>query len=531
MVSCVINVTPIPVVPAWDFAAIATIERRGLMMKINLKPVILLCLVSVAVLSLAACDQRKPNPTLPGAHPDSWMVQSSADFHGAVVLATGLTGCSSCHGQDYTGGKSGIACTDCHGVGNSNCTACHGGIDNSTGAPPLGLRGETDDTSVAVGAHTIHMEGAVLASGVPCSTCHIVPLFAWEPAHFDFDISQGGGVSDSIAEVTIQGIGSGLGAAWNRTTRSCDNIYCHGNFSGGSQDNAPVWTDENQALCGSCHDIGDNPGDLLWKHEFHITVAGLACADCHAGIVDSSLNILALDLHVNGSVDTAIADTSLCFDCHGPGTSSCTYCHGGTDNQTGAPPVGLRSETSTTALAVGAHTRHIAGGAISDGVSCSECHSVPESVFTPNHLGADSIAEMSWGSLAGGPVTWNRTGATCAGTYCHGNFSGGYANNQPVWTGENQAACGTCHDDGNTPQFLTGLHKKHDEEGIDCYRCHAATVNASLTVIGKQVHIDGQKTVSFSSGSGTFSNGRCSNIVCHESKPWSGGGDKNRRRP
>jgi len=197
------------------------------------------------------------------------------------------------------------------------------------------------------------------------------------------------------------------------------------------------------------------------------------------------------------------------------------HCHGGIDNQTGAPPRGLRGELLESQLAVGAHTTHLEGSYVADGFACSECHNVPTRLTDPGHWEVDSLAEITWGPLAGSGSLWDRPTRECRTVYCHGSFSGGYTNNFPVWTAPAQAVCGSCHDDGSNPSVLSGHHEKHVfEEHIECYQCHAATVNAGLSIINKSVHVDGTKTVSFASGQGTFQNGRCSNIGCHDSEDW-----------
>ena len=116
---------------------------------------------------------------------------------------------------------------------------------------------------------------------------------------------------DSLAEVIWGGI-AGSSSQWNRTTKACSSTYCHGNFAGGSTSNAPVWTSPNQATCGSCHDVGTNPASLQWKHELHVTSFGLKCADCHANVVDTLLQVNNKALHVNGVVDTLTRDPVLC---------------------------------------------------------------------------------------------------------------------------------------------------------------------------------------------------------------------------
>ena len=452
------------------------------------------------------------------------MDQSSLDFHGKVVQTRGFESCGVCHGADWRGGKVGVSCAACHGQMTGICTACHGGNDNTSGAPPRGLRGETADTTLAVGAHTAHLSGSEdsLSVGINCASCHYVPVFVSDPMHIDKPVGPGDQV-DSVAEIVWHGIADGGNATWTRTSRTCSGTYCHGNFSGGNKYNAPVWTASSQAHCGTCHDIGIDPSELLWKHGLHVGIAGLACADCHAAVVDSSLLIIGRNLHVNGIIDTLTRDTALCTPCHGPNAASCVFCHGGTDNQTGAPPLGLHDEVSPGQLAVGAHTTHMEGGYIADAFQCDQCHRVPASVATPGHYGTDSIAEITWGSLAGGASQWNRGTATCSDTYCHGNFAGGYPANGPIWTAASQAACGSCHDDGSTPDDLGGRHERHVvEEGFGCYRCHAATVDSGLNITGKSRHVDGGNDVVFSSGSGTYTNGTCSGLGqgCHGSEDW-----------
>lgn len=416
----------------------------------------------------------------------------------------------------------GVSCRDCHGPGSSVCRGCHGGLDNDTGAPPLGLRGETSTDQLAVGAHTAHIDTTSLGAPVACDACHVVPLFLFSPTHLD-QLRGGGLPLDSIAEVVWHGFADGGDATWDRSSRTCAGTYCHGNFSGGTETNAPVWTENNQANCGSCHDVGENPEQLEWEHEYHMDTVGLFCADCHASVVDTLLNVTNAALHVNGQVDTLVRDRSTCNVCHGSGPGACLGCHGGLDNETAAPPYGLRGETSTNQLAVGAHTTHMEGGNLADAFACSDCHKVPSSLIDPSHLGVDSIAELTWSSLAGPASSWNRSSAACSGVYCHGNFSGGITANRPVWTSADQAECGSCHDVGTNPGSLSGRHDDHVvERGFDCIECHSTVVSRTLVILGPALHVNGSKNVSFLRG-GTYSNGSCSglnNTACHGSESW-----------
>ena len=449
--------------------------------------------VAFAAVLIIGCTSEKANPTLPDAHPESWMDKGSVDFHGYVVLKRGWASCTGCHGISESGGRSGISCADCHGADEEECIACHGGWDNLSGAPPTGLRGEIDDSSLAVGAHTPHLEGLAISDGVTCGSCHIVPLMVWDSTHLDFTPGTLTGTIDSLAEVLFGGISPAPGAQWDRDSRTCSATYCHGNFSGGNMLNSPLWTAGGQASCGSCHAVAGNVASLRWKHEFHVESLGLGCTECHYGVVDSQLTIVGRNLHVNGTVDTLVHDSSVCETCHGSGSNSCTYCHGGNDNESGAPPRGLHGETNFTEKAVGAHTAHIDGGAVSDGINCIDCHAVPVDLSAPGHLGTDSIAEITWSLLAGAQSTWNRTTATCSQTYCHGNFSGGNPTNRPVWTASGQASCGSCHDVGSSPGTLGWKHAFHvTTADLDCADCHFSVVDLGGAISNGSLHVDGK---------------------------------------
>ncbi|PWB76250.1 hypothetical protein C3F09_00820 [candidate division GN15 bacterium] len=454
----------------------------------------LLITAAIFILSLGCSEDRTP-PTLPGSHPASWMDQTSPDFHGTVVFHNGVSHCQSCHGSDLGGGKVHIACSQCHAPGvDSLCTRCHGGLDNNTGAPPLSLRGYVSPDSVPVGAHTAHLSATSIAHAFDCNTCHVVPGYSWDSAHLDFNIMTGKGTTDSIAEVTFHGLAVAAGAAYTHSTATCRLVYCHGNFSGGDSANTPVWNGHNQAACGSCHDVGSNPVKLGTLHQYHISLFGLECADCHANVVDTALHIVNVDLHVNGSVDRQVSDTTKCEGCHAQGTSGCTQCHGGVDNQTGAPPRGLRGETAATTRAVGAHTSHLTGGHNSAEQRCGDCHLTYTSVADSGHFALDSVAEVIWGGFANrnSGANWNRNANTCANTYCHGNFTGGKTSNTPNWTATGQADCGSCHDVGSNPSELQGIHGLHVSSfGLTCNDCHAGVVDANKSITNRSLHVNG----------------------------------------
>ena len=62
------------------------------------------------------------------------------------------------------------------------------------------------------------------------------------------------------------------------------------------------------------------------------------------------------------------------------GGTGCTTCHGGVDNQTGAPPKAVSGDPSDPAI--GAHTAHVVALPVTTSAGCSVCHGA-----NPGHSG------------------------------------------------------------------------------------------------------------------------------------------------
>ena len=108
----------------------------------------------------------------------------------------------------------------------------------------------------------------------------------------------------------------------------------------------------------------------------------------------------------------------------------------------------------------------------------------------------------------------------CRQVYCHGNFLGGHRDNAPRWTDTGEAECGACHEVGPTPVLLGGRHQVHAAAHIECYDCHFATNDTHLHIADRDLHVNGQVEVSFSSGVGSYAGGWCNSLACHRSAPW-----------
>jgi predicted CxxxxCH...CXXCH cytochrome family protein len=176
--------------------------------------------------------------------------------------------------------------------------------------------------------------------------------------------------------------------------------------------------------------------------------------------------------------------------------TSCTACHGGQDNMTGAPPFDTNGRSDPALASVGAHTAHVQAGALAGAFGCDACHPAPG----PNH--GSGTVQVSFGALstANGTVSpvYNGSYTSCASTYCHGAFAEGNPTTVPVWTkGASQAACGSCHGDpAVTPSALPRVHVRlaAGSTNATCSICHPATVRADGTIdVAGGKHVDGQR--------------------------------------
>ena len=281
-----------------------------------------------------------------------------------------------------------------------SCSSCHGSSDNP--APPQGVNGQTDTGDLAVGAHQSHLNDSTIRKAIACSDCHPVPDAIDSPGHAD------GTVDFAFSPLASTG---GLLPHFDQTTATCSATWCHGSLLHGGRNTRPVWNNVGggQASCGSCHGLpppAPHPSDTQ-------------CHKCHAGTVkaDGTLDVEG-GLHIDGIVEAtpyhpagwangdqhgaqAAHDLSTCKACHGDdlngGSSnvscnqchsgwktSCTFCHGGTDNSTGAPPRSVGGSDATTDEGVGAHTSHLtAKSAISSPWPARRATSFPPTLSLP----------------------------------------------------------------------------------------------------------------------------------------------------
>lgn len=249
-----------------------------------------LIIVITGLLFVVGCSEVNDDFRMPAeaelkVHPGGFEDPEADNFHGYIIRDNDWdwTGCQECHGSapEFTGGKSRVSCATagCHvdfrGVAKTveDCNTCHGDFraraDNfSSFAPPRDLSKNTETTAIGVGAHQVHLLGDISTDGIRCNECHVVPSEVFVENHLE-PTGSDKVVFGELASFETELMPVTEPPRYNphATTPTCDNTYCHGNFSSGNNF-SPEWTtvDGTQGACGTCH--GDpETGNPLPKTE------------------------------------------------------------------------------------------------------------------------------------------------------------------------------------------------------------------------------------------------------------------------
>lgn len=206
-----------------------------------------------------------------------------------------------------------------------------------------------------------------------------------------------------------------------------------------------------------------------------------------------------------------------CASCHGADWEiNCTFCHGGVDDNVGAPPEGIDDSTGPQTDTFLAHTPHLTSALAN--IPCDTCHTVPTSALTAGHLFDDDTPGLAEVRFTAPADAGSWTNGTCT-VYCHGNGR----TDGSIMHSASPRDCGSCHGDPTVPDSwdrMSGEHDKHLEEGIRCSECHPDTVDAGNQITGPAVHVDGQPQVD---PPVTWNGGACTGSChgeFHNSFPW-----------
>ncbi|MCB9357903.1 MAG: hypothetical protein H6506_02200 [Calditrichaeota bacterium] len=190
---------------------------------------------------------------------------------------TSLPSCQNCHGQDFSGARTGVSCNECHTLdgGPAACNTCHGMPPTTT--RPLGNQNP--------GAHSAHAQYA-------CTECH---RNVTDLGHID---ALPGDVNFDFARISTAN-----NFPANYTSPSNCATWCHSNLHNGAPMVDVSWnTGQTFTQCRSCHQVPPTAASHPTESRCHF---------CHLNVDPNSnyndanqIRFLPGDtLHVNGVVN------------------------------------------------------------------------------------------------------------------------------------------------------------------------------------------------------------------------------------
>lgn len=346
----------------------------------------------------------------------------------------------------------------------SQCVFCH----NPGAGPAGGLDLETDPIAAMVGVPSSLYAGRTLVVAGDASASFLMTKLRGEQTAAEGDPMPPQGANDTSVTDKI--------AAWIDAGALKD---CEG---GGVTDYHPAGYDKPKVH-----------GREAKLHE-------QTCTDCHGADLTGS--------SVAPSCDT----------CHDEGwRADCTFCHGGLDNTTGAPPEDIDDQSEASTLSFQAHSRHVETNTHA-AFDCTSCHVKPDELLSVGHLFDETpaIAEVSFldGLSSKGKYAGN---GSCSTLYCHGN---GQGDNGSVTHTAAPLACDDCHPGPTSGRdawgTMSGAHEDHLREGIGCQSCHNDTTTTGTSIATPAKHVNGVKDFAPSSDTTLTrsSSGTCTG-TCH----------------
>lgn len=417
-----------------------------------------------------------------------------------------------------------------------DCNGCHGNDRRGTwnsgfGAPNYPNR--YDGTLATANSHERHIVASGTTDSRGCAKCHRSTVNGTPNKFRDYSTSHLNRTRD---------VSFALYGTYSAATKSCT-TYCHSNVqaAGGTGPATtfakPIWGGDTMT-CGSCHanmaTLAETPENLsLGSHKRHTIDSAYSCSICH----NSGYTATVADgpTHADGRIDVRFTGkgerttysqpaagtpgdgygTCSTSKCHGRATRNwgisttlptCEKCHGSSNT---AIRDGVFKDTAGNPASsyVGTHVSHLAGTHnLSAPLQCSDCHTVPASVSSFNHL-SSLPAKITWGAQARysslvraganalmNPTYSGGTSRVCSNTYCHAgvqiknpitgivSYQGTKPN--PNWGDTSYlggTGCNTCH--GYPPQ---GTHTT----STNCYACHDNVDQTNLGMANKSKHIN-----------------------------------------
>jgi predicted CxxxxCH...CXXCH cytochrome family protein len=239
---------------------------------------------------------------------------------------------------------------------------------------------------------------------------------------------------------------------------------------------------------GRFHALGFAAPD---QHGAALKQQALDCRGCHGPTLEGQGAAPSCDSCHSASAPTAWRTT-------------CTFCHGGTENMTGAPPRNL--DGTSGAGVFPPHTRHVSS-TIAARIDCVQCHVKAADVLSPGHIfdATPAHAEVDFGGGLSAQGSFDRTNG-CTNLYCHGS---GRADDGKVSPGAAAMTCTSCHAGLASGAAgwagMSGQHALHlGTTGVTCGDCHNAVSKDGVSIADASKHVNGTREVDFSAAGFSF---------------------------
>ena len=503
---------------------------------------------------------------------------NTAAVHGATAkLAPGSSGfasCQICHGNNFSGGGTGIACSDCHGPAHPlpwrvvNGSAFDHNSTNTANAPVCyGCHAD----SPAGNLNNPHRPPTPAAAGTPpgCfngTMCHNQPgaphpvgIPAWRttpPAaqpHGDAAKATSGSTTGFAYCQDCHGTGTTSPANFGGGLSGVSCYTCHGpnaphapapwRASAGSAYSHTSTDAANAPVCQQCHFFGspNNPAG----HPPTPAPAGTApgCFNstlCHGSVASHPVPFND-NTHYDVVTATFEAACSACHDVSAPSTKSgpvCRSCHVAASPLTSLnctschanPPDG--GTGAVYANIAGAHGAHLALDNTGSPISCETCHNgLGPSLLNLSHydraksrVPPGDLAFLATYNAKSGASSFSSAGLSCSNVSCHG---GQATPNWQTGTVDVNTQCTNCHAQGTAQynSYNSGEHQLHvGGQGILCGFCHNTTALAvdhfttladnSISPAVASATIGGAGTLITTWTAGAGTSGTC-NAACH----------------
>ena len=119
----------------------------------------------ITVIILGCSEDKNPLPSV--SHPEGWNNSEADNFHGGKVLEMGYSSCKVCHGIELDGGKANVSCYQCHQTYPHPSSWIE--VDNDQNHGEY-VKNNAEALTLCTNCHGEDLTGG--KSGVSCYNCH-----------------------------------------------------------------------------------------------------------------------------------------------------------------------------------------------------------------------------------------------------------------------------------------------------------------------------------------------------------------------